>query len=49
VIGAARVVAAVALVVAAAAHMLRHRFGARRPRPPDDPHWGDWPPDQMAP
>ena len=30
--GAARVVAAVVLVVAAAAHMLRHRFGAAAPR-----------------
>lgn len=46
------VAAAIALVVAASVRLRRLH---RHDRPPDrrpragDPHWGDWPPDQMSP
>lgn len=40
------VAGAVAVVAVAAIRMLRRRD---TPRPPRDVHWGDWPPDQMAP
>lgn len=40
------VAGAVVVVGFAVARMLRRNRG---PRTPHDVHWGDWPPDQMAP
>jgi hypothetical protein len=40
------VVGAVIVIAVAVARMLRRN---RRPATPPDVHWGDWPPDQMAP
>lgn len=42
------VVVAVIMVAAAVTHMLRRPGGSDR-WSRHDPHWGDWPPDQMAP
>ena len=45
----ASVAAVIALVVVAATRMLRRDPAEGRRHQASDPHWGDWPPDQMSP